>query len=230
MSRQASVLLFEDDGTRDPSLPVGGVWYKPPLDFTEQFDNYRARATLVRQLVPAVVPGTSRSDTGPKVAVIGSGYGFLVWHLWDMGFSAWGMDDAWVQGRARAGGKLPNVSDHILVGDATIAADVQNFRSQSGLGRNARFAILVTEDLLSVADSQTEAQTMLTRLRADVAPADRSRVVHFVTCYDPTQPWSGGLTPEQASNGLYLTEAEWVTLIGANAERIVNLAGNRIVR
>lgn len=230
MSRQASVLLFEDDGTRDTGLPIGGVWYKPPLDFTEQFDNYRARAELIRSLVPAVVPGASRSDAGPKVGVIGSGYGFLCWHLWDMGYSAWGMDNAWVQGRARAGGKLPNISDHILTGDATVQADVRNFRSQAGLGGGARFAMLITEDVLSVADSQTEAQTMLTRLRNDAMPTDRSRVIHFVTMYDPTQEWSGGLTPQLAANGLYLTEAEWVTIIGNNAERIVNLAGNRIVR
>jgi hypothetical protein len=228
MSRQASVWFLEDDGTRDALGRVqGGVWYKPPPDFTTHFEMFRQRLALVRQLVPAVVPTTPRSDAGPKVGVIGSGYGFLVWHLWDAGFSAWGMDNAWTQSQARAGGKLPNISDHILVGDATIQADVRNVRSQAGIGSNRRFDLLITDDLLSCADSQTEAQTMLTRLRNDAMPTDRSRVIHFITCYDPTQPWSGSLASE---DWLHLTESEWVTIVGTNAERIVNLSGNRIVR
>lgn len=232
MSKTATVQRFEDDGTRNADGTVrGGLWYKPPPDFTTHFEMFQQRAALIRQLVPAVAPGAPRSDAGPKVAVIGSGYGFLVWHLWDMGYSAWGMDNAWAQGQARAGGKLPNISDHILVGDANLQADVRNFRSQAGIGASRRFDILVTDDLLGSADSLTEAQTMLTRLRADVAPADRSRVVHVITMFDPTQPWSGTIPLNVVGDlGLWLTEAEWVTAIGANAERIVNVAGNRVVR
>jgi hypothetical protein len=228
MSRFASVQLFEDDGSRDAEGRIrGGAWYKPPPDFVLHTEMFQQRAALIQQLVPSVVPGVPRSDGGPTIGVVGSGYGFLVWHLWNAGFSAWGMDNAWVQGQARAGGKLPNISDHILVGDATIQADVRNFRGQAGIGGSRRFDILVTDDLLSAADSQAEAQTMLTRLRADAMPADRSRVIHFLTCYDPTQPWSGTLAEE---NWLHLTEAEWVTIIGPNVERIVNIAGSRVVR
>lgn len=226
MSKFATPFRFEDDGTGRG----GGSWYNPPPALS--WEMWPQRVALFRQLLPSLVPAAARSDAGPKVLVVGCGYGYTAWHLWDQGFSAWGMDGAWAQGQARTGGKLPNISDHMLLGDATLTADVRNVRSQAGIGQNRRFDAVLTDDLLSAADSAAEADTMLTRLRADAMPTDRSRVVHFVTMYDPSQPWSGRLPSGDAGavEGLYRTEAEWVTLVGANAERIVNISGNRIVR
>jgi hypothetical protein len=193
------------------------------------------RVRVFRELVSTLTPANARTDAGPKILVAGCGYGYVVWHLWDQGFSGWGVDGAWAQGQARTGGKLPNISDHILAGDCTLAADMANIRSQAGIGRNRRFDAVITDDLLSVADSAAEVQAMLTAIRDECAPTDRSRVVHFISMYDPSQPWSPTLTPEEAAEGLYRSEADWITMIGTTGqnanERIVNIhRGHGIVR
>lgn len=209
----------------------GGTWYRPPPALS--WEMWPDRVRVFRELT-GLTPAAPRSDAGPKVLVAGCGYGYVCWHLWDQGFSAWGMDGAWAQGQAR-GGKLPNISDHIWSGDVTLTTDVRRVRGDSGIGGNRRFDAVITDDLLSVADSAAEAQSMLTVLRAEAAPNDRSRVVHFISMYDPTQPWSPTLTAGEAAEGLYRTEAEWIGMIGTSGtaanERIVNIhGGHRIVR
>ena len=234
MSKFATPNRFEDDSTRNPDGSIrGGTWYKPPPMLIRPDGGYvemwTERVRVFRELT-GLTPAAPRSDAGPKILVAGAGYGFVLWHLWDQGFSPWGIDGAWAVSMARqTGNKLPNISDHMFSGDVTILADVRRVRGDAGIGGQRKFDGLITDDLLSAADSASEVATMLTTLR-DVAPQDRSRVLHFITMYDPTQPWSSILTPEEANEGLYRTEAEWVTLIGNNAERIVNINGYRIVR
>lgn len=219
---------------------VRGGWYYPEpslyhADGVTFWEMWPDRVRVFRELVTSIAPALPRSDEGPKILVAGCGYGYVVWHLWDQGYSAWGMDGAWAEGQAR-GGKLPNISDHIWSGDCTIVADVRRVRGDSGIGGNRRFDAVITDDLLTVADSAAEVQTMLTVLRAEAMPTDRSRVVHFVSCYDAMHPeWSPRLTPEDMTEGLYRTEAEWIALIGTTGpaanERIVNIQRNHgIVR
>lgn len=204
-----------------------GGWYYPEPRL--EWEMWPERVRVFRALVPELTPAAPRSDAGPKILVAGAGYGFLLWYLWDAGFSAWGIDGQWAVGKSKGGGqiipKLPNINDHMFSGDCTNLASVRNVRSQAGIGGQQKFAAVITEDLLTAADSGAEVQTMLTTLR-DVAPNVRSRVVHFISMYDETQPWSPRLTTEERAEGYYAGEAEWITLIGNNAERIVNIQNN----
>ena len=227
MSKFATPQRFEDDGTRDASgNPMGGTWYKPPPQLS--WEMWPARVAVFRQLT-GLAPAASRSDAGPKVLVCGCGYGYVCWHLWDQGFSAWGVDGQWAQGQALTGQKLPNIADHVIAGDCTIATDMANVRSQAGIGRNRRFDAVITDDLLSAADSAAEVQAMLTAIRNEVAPTNRARVIHFISMYDPTKEWSPYLSPTDANEGLYRSESDWITMIGNNAERIINIQNNHAV-
>ena len=230
MSKFATPSRFEDDGTRGPNGEVmGGSWYKPPPQIS--WEMWPDRVRVFRELIPSLVPAAPRSNAGPKVLVAGCGYGFLVWHLWDQGFSAYGVDGAWVWSQTRSSGKLPDIgSTNIHQGDCTVRGDMIAAKSASGITGNRRFDAVITDDLLSAADSAAEVQAMLTQLRNETAPNDRSRVVHFISMYDETQPWSPRLTPADIAEGLYRGEQEWVTLIGTSGqaanERIVNIQRN----
>lgn len=244
MSKFATPNRFEDDGTRGSSGEVlGGSWYKPPPrlfrpdgGFSEMWPD---RVRVFRELT-GLVPAAPRSNAGPKVLVAGCGYGFVVWHLWDQGFAAYGVDTpyAWSQARSAGGGAglLPNIGDtNIQQGDCTVRGDMIATRSFAGITGNRRYDAVITDDLLSAADSGAEAQAMLTQIRNETAPNDRSKVVHFISMYEPGQPWSPRLTPAEVNEGLYRSPAEWITLIGTTGtaanERIVNIQnGHGVVR
>lgn len=240
MSKFATPQRFEDDGTGRGC----GTWYCPPPrlhrpdgGFVEMFED---RVRVFRLLVPSLTPAAPRSNAGPKVLVAGCGYGFVVWHLWNQGFAAYGVDTpwAWQQARSVQGGAmmLPDIGDrNIMQGDCTVRGDMIATRSFAGITGQRRYDAVITDDLLSAADSGTEAQAMLTQLRNETMPNDRSRVVHFISMYDPTQPWSPMLTPQEANEGLYRSESDWITLIGTTGtaanERIVNIQrGHGVVR
>ena len=228
MSKFATPTRFLDDGSRDAEgKPIGGTWYKPAPTWENQQDFLNLKANMILSLIPGVARNVNNPTQGGRVLVAGAGFGFLVYRLHQSGYYAFGCDGTWARSEAQV--RMPGLQDRMMQADVTLAADLTALRTTIGI-RNQRFAAVITEDLLSCADSAAEAQTMLTVLRAEAMPTNRANVIHFITMYDPSQPWSGTLSADQVNEGLYRTEAEWVTLVGNNAERIVNLSGMRIVR
>lgn len=224
MSKFATPFRFLDDGTGTG----GGSWYNPAPTWANQQDMVQQRVDRMIELLPGVTRNVNNPNQGGRVLVAGCGFGFLVYALFQAGYNAWGVDGEWARGEAQV--RMPGLQDHVGNADCTSETSLAAFRTTIGI-RNRKFDAVITEDLLSTADSAAEIQTMLTALRNDSAPNNRAHVLHFITMYDETQPWSGILIGTPGEQDWYVAnEASWLALIGDNAERIVNIAGNRLVR
>jgi hypothetical protein len=221
MSKFASLARFGEvraDGTIIP-----GSWYSLPPESEFRAQEWIDRAAFLDGLLRGfgLVPNPSNLDQAPKVAVFGSGLGHTAYQLFLRGWSAYGTDGAWAVTRGQ--GAIPGFSTRIREGDCTSETSMAAFKQDSGIGRNQRFAAGISEDLLSAADDDANASLMLAAMRGVVTSG---RMIHLITMFDPSQAWSGSGWTE----GLAKSESGWLSLIGTNAERIVNLAGNRIVR
>lgn len=199
-----------------------GSWFSPAYDDPIRKEQWVERAGLVQLHGGNLTYAASKSDGGSKVLVAGCGFGYLCWELWNLGLSAWGADIAWPITKGK-GGKLPNISDHIFEADCTSTTAIGTVKSQAGIGKNGKFALGITDDLLSAADDAANVSAMLTALRANC-----TRLLHFITCYNAGDPKSGRLPDGTTPDWLAMSQSAWRTLIGPT-DVIVDLAGNRLV-
>lgn len=155
-----------------------------------------------------------------KILIAGCGLGHTLAHLMDShGFTdVWGCD-ASAYAIARAQALWPQYASRFIQADVTVRQQVSAVRSAAGLSGNQQFRAVITEDLLPCATDVAEAQAMLTELRRAALGEG-----HIITMLDPqgvqqpdgsvTYPWGGAL---QMPGYLWLTAAEWRTLIGNSA-------------
>lgn len=168
-------------------------------------------------LIDANFPGR-RSET---TFIAGCGWGFLLEELDALGWGdLWGMDGSEYAVNDRAFSVLTSsLANRVFQGDITVQQDIQDARNRLGRPR-----FIVTEDVLPTADSEAEAQTMLTNLRDLLHP--QGEMMHIVTPRDSkgvlqsdgsvAYPWG---TVFQMPGLLWRSPAEWRTLIGPD-ERI----------
>ena len=216
MSKFATPARFGDEATGQ-----GGSWWSPPLTLEDHLPAYTARAELIAATYTAVPRNVADpASVADKVLVAGCGYGFLVLELWRLGFNAYGCDGIWPVDIGK--GKIPGVGTRLITGDCTSAADMAAVKQAAGVARNRRFALVVTEGLLNVADSVAEVGLMLPALRGIGAT-----VGHFITCYDPDDRDAG--LPAAINDALYRTPAQWRATVGTG-ERIWDInGGDRVV-
>ena len=136
-----------------------------------------------------------------KVLVVGCAYGYGVQELVELGVDAYGLDiSAWAISQAQA--QLPSaIAAKIIQGDARVRANLTAARSLAGLSGNARFDVIVDEDLLTCFnDADAAAASSEWRSR------HAQRVVHRLTTK----------IPNIAQYGYNVKSvAQWRTLLGA---------------
>jgi hypothetical protein len=121
------------------------------------------------------------APTGQKLAIWGCGFGSLVAQAVSAGYDAYGYD-ASAYAVARGQQLLPQIAARLFQRDALVSADVTASARDAGItGGNPRFALLVTEDVLTCM-SDAEAQTTLPLLRARCT----TNLLHMITPLDPT--------------------------------------------
>lgn len=144
-----------------------------------------------------------QAPAGQKVAIWGCGWGSLVKLAVEAGYDAYGFDgSSYAIERGRA--VHPEIAARLFLRDATTATDVDLSRADAGLHGQARFALLVTEDMLSCMPD-AEIAIALSLLRGAGAA-----LVHVVT------PAAG---PEGARDARlnWKPQDEWASLVAPDA-------------
>lgn len=135
---------------------------------------------------------------GRRVGVLGCAYGYSVLEMRALGINAYGIDVS-----AFAISQAPvAVAPFLMQGDATVRNVLNSFRTFAGLTGNAKFDILLSEDLLPcLSDSEVTAASGEWRSRHG------TRIAHRVSTHqvlNPVHNWH--------------TLVEWRALIGSSAD------------
>jgi hypothetical protein len=134
-----------------------------------------------------------------KLAIWGCGWGSLVNVAVGAGYDAYGFDaSAYAISRGKA--VLPAIAGRLFQRDALISADVTASRGDAGIRGGARFALLVTEDLLTCM-SDAEVNTTLPLLRGVCS----ANLLHLVSLLDTTTTQDGRIN--------WKTAAQWKALL-----------------
>ena len=134
----------------------------------------------------------------------------------------WGCDaSAWAIQQAQA--LHPAIAGRFVQSDITVRQNLNALRSTAGLQGNQRFRATLTEDVLPTAQSEAEAQSMLTELRritTDMAHLITMRFPDGVLQPDGSvvAPWSA--EPVQMPGFLWRSPAEWVAIVNNAGEPI----------
>lgn len=158
MSLWATAADFEQGGP-------GALYANPP------YSRYPFFQTRIDELKQRFAP------TGQKLLIVGCGFGYLVDDAVTAGYDAYGIDNAYAIGKGKT--LLPQIAARLIVADALTAATLDSAAQTAGLKHNAKWALLVTEDVLPCM-SDAEVQTALTNLRARCS----TNLLHLVTCGD----------------------------------------------
>lgn len=137
-----------------------------------------------------------------QVAVIGCAYGYLVAELVERGIDAYGCDaSSWAIEEGLR--QQPALAGRLFVADATIRSSLSAFKADCGLSGGRKFGLVLTEDVLSCAETDAEAGLMLAELRR--IGQSLAHVVMAVELPGMDRP----------AIFLWRTPAEWRAIIGA---------------
>jgi hypothetical protein len=196
----------------EPANPTEGasaLYYHPHDGSGCQHDHprYTVRLDSLKTLYP---------PTGQATAIWGCGFGSLVDLADKAGYAATGFDaSTYVINRGKA--LIPSAATSLFVRDALNATAVTNSKRDAGLKGAAKFALLVTEDLLTCM-SDAEVTTTLPLLRG-VA----TTLLHMVT---PVDPWAQANSKNDPRIN-WKTMADWKTLIAGDS--VYDLVANAVV-
>lgn len=192
----------------------GGAWYS---------DYSTAGPVLAAARVPWVLEQAPAAPA--KIAIAGSGWGFLVKALRDAGRDASGFDASsyaslkYVSLEAGQAGR--NVTASVLN-----ATQMTNYRrNTAGLSGSTKIPLMVSEDLLPCL-TDAEVTTALTRMRDNA-----TKVIHVVTCAaesgtDPLVVDLADLT-HRSGDFNWKTHARWKQLVGV--ELVMNAEGGGVL-
>jgi len=188
-----SLLATQQDFEPANATQGASALYYQPVDGSgyQQFPFFQTRVTSLRGFA---------APNNQKLAVWGCGWGYLVSLCVTAGYDAYGFD-ASAYAITKGKQQLPTVASRLFQRDALVSADVTASASDAGIhGGNPRFALLVTEDLLTCM-SDAEVQTTLPLLRARCT----SNLLHIVTALDPTVPTDPRIN--------WKTDAAWKAIV-----------------
>lgn len=161
MTLLASAALFEQ---------AGGLYWNPATN--EGYRQYPFFQDRIDNLKQRFAPNNQ------KTAIYGCGWGYLVQLAVAAGYDAFGFDaSAYAINKAKA--LFPALATRFFVRNATVSADVTASKNDAGLKGNARFSILMTEDMLTCLTDQ-EITTCLPLLRGVCG----NNLLHLVTLLD----------------------------------------------
>jgi len=146
-----------------------------------------------------------RITTG-KVLIVGCGWGYLVDELVKLGIDAWGIEiSQYAVDKAQT--VIPDNAYRIIKGDASIVADMDRVKTASGLNKNQKFYLVVSEDMFTVCldDEVTLTLNQMHRIG--------SHYLHIMTCIHPEIP--GDIESRFASIN-WKTQSQWKTLLGSD--------------
>lgn len=160
----ARLLTAEECDGRAPNAMYG---------FYRRYPFFTRRASLIAQRYPAA----------SRLLVVGCGPGYLVDELIKAGKAqTWGVDASpFAVGRA-ATALGATVGARVRQADATDAAALLAAKQAMGLGRNQRFDLAITEDVLPCLTTQ-EQTALLAAVRGQA-----NALFHVVTPGDPADP------------------------------------------
>lgn len=146
----------------EPANPTEGataLYYAPASPDGTGYHQFPYFQTRIDSLKGRFAPNNQ------KLAIWGCGFGYLVSLAVTAGYDAFGFDaSSYAIGRGKT--LLPAIAARLFVRDALVAADVTASAADAGIhGGNPRFALLLTEDLLTCM-SDSEIQTTMPLLRA----------------------------------------------------------------
>jgi hypothetical protein len=159
----------------EPATPAEGssALYYNPAD-GGGYHEYPFFAARVAQLRGFAAPNNQ------KLAVWGCGFGYLVNQCVAAGYDAHGYD-ASSYAITRGQALLPAIAARLHVRSALVSGDMTPARRDAGLQGAQKFALLVTEDLLTCM-SDPEITTALTNLRGVCS----ANLLHILTLADAT--------------------------------------------
>jgi hypothetical protein len=142
--------------------------------------------------------------TNQKLAIWGCGFGALVNLTVAAGYDAYGFDgSSYAISRGKA--LLPTIASRLFVRNALVSKDVTASRTDAGLRGQAKFALLVTESMVSTM-SDAEISTMLPLLRASSSAAQE---VHMEVPEDPGAT-AAGMNDSRLN---WKSSADWKALL-----------------
>lgn len=173
----ASALYYE------PGNADGITGYRQYPDFQVKIDALKARFAPSNQ----------------KTAIWGCGFGYLVSLAVAAGYDAFGFDaSSYAITRGKA--LIPSIASRLFVRDALVSASVTAAKADAGITGNRRFALLITEDMLTCM-SDAEITTSVGLLRAICS----ANLGHIVT---PLMP---GVTQDPRIN--WKTYDQWKAIL-----------------
>ena len=181
----------------EPANPTEGATalYYQPADgsgYRVDFPFFQTRVDNLKTLYP---------PTGQTLAIWGCGFGATVNLAQQAGYNAYGFDaSSYAITRGKA--LIPAIAARLFVRDALVSQQVSAARGDAGLKGQTKFALVVTEDMLTCM-SNTEISTALPLLRGIVASGP---LLHVLTVLDPTVP-----TRDARLN--WKTPAQWKPLL-----------------
>lgn len=182
----------------EPVTPEEGstaLYYEPGnADGVIGYRDFAAFSERVNQLKQRLAPN------GQKSAIWGCGFGYMVRWATDAGYDAHGFDaSSYAIGRGQT--LLPNYAGRLHIRNALLSTDMTPARRDAGLQGAQRFALLVTEDLLTCC-SDAEISTVLTNLRGICS----TNLAHIVTPIE-----QAGINRDPRIN--WKTIAEWKAIV-----------------
>jgi hypothetical protein len=176
----------------NPNEGATALYYQPHdgSGYRIDFEHFAQRnAYLTGRFPPA----------GQTLAIWGCGFGALVDLAVQGGYAAYGFDaSSYAVNRGTT--LIPAVAAHLFVRDALVSTSVTSSRRDAGLKGAAKFALLVTEDMLTCM-SDSEITTTLPLLRGSCSTV----LLHIVTPLEP------GGTQDARLN--WKTVGDWKTLV-----------------
>lgn len=189
----ASALYYE------PGNAAGVTGYRDYSFFQIRIDALKGRFTPSNQ----------------KLAIWGCGFGYLVQYAVTAGYDAYGFDaSSYAITRGKA--LLPTaIGARLFVRDALVSADVTAAKGDAGIHGQTRFALLLTEDMLTCM-SDTEITTSVPLLRGICS----ANLGHMVTAIEQR-----GTNPDSRIN--WKTIAEWKAIL-APPDVVLDNLGNQV--
>jgi hypothetical protein len=178
----------------DPATAIG---YRQFPFFQQRIDNLKGR----------IAPNNQ------KLAIWGCAFGYLVALAVQVGYDAYGFDaSAYAITRGKAVQSVA-ISARLFQRDATLSTDVTQSRRDAGLTGNQRFALLMTEDMLTCL-TDAEIQTALPLLRG----ACSANLGHMLTALE-----LAGINNDPRVN--WKTTAAWKAIVSP-PDQLLDVFGN----
>lgn len=168
---------------------------RPDFEKGELYDNYR------RYPFYATRAQTIQERCSGKILIAGCGWGYLVDECLALGLDAWGCDASSYAIFKSQEVLSSSSASRVLFGNVLSASDLNSIKTSAGVSE--KFDWCITDDMLTVAEDDSEVNSILSMLRNHSI-----NLLHIVT---PQM-----LETNQVSGLLWKTPEDWKSLVGTD--------------